>query len=201
LIFLNALAIPDIERRANAITSIGSQFSGAVSARTSGINTVSGYAPEVSNEVAATSLSERYATIVSMADTGGILAATDASTFLLSLSGDTLFSPHDAQLAARTLPALRRITKEFNTRPLFASVAVHTAATDASDSTEALKSSLAEAGSLARFFLDAGIAPERIDFHAHGDRIPLMSNSASDGRAANHRVEIRLLDPGEPYER
>ncbi len=40
-----------------------------------------------------------------------------------------------------------------------------------------------------------GLAPTRLEIHAHGDSHPLATNTTPEGRSQNRRVEIVLLDP------
>lgn len=49
------------------------------------------------------------------------------------------------------------------------------------------------AGSVARFFMNAGIASSRIRTTGFGPRDPIADNSTASGRAQNRRVEIELL--------
>jgi outer membrane protein OmpA-like peptidoglycan-associated protein len=45
------------------------------------------------------------------------------------------------------------------------------------------------------FFVDQGIAPDRIEVLAHGARVPLASNDTRGGRKSNRRVELRVRLP------
>ena len=49
------------------------------------------------------------------------------------------------------------------------------------------------AGSVARYFMNQGVASSRIRATGYGPRDPIADNSTASGRAQNRRVEIELL--------
>ena len=49
------------------------------------------------------------------------------------------------------------------------------------------------AGSVARYFMNEGVASSRIRATGYGPRDPIADNSTASGRAQNRRVEIELL--------
>lgn len=57
--------------------------------------------------------------------------------------------------------------------------------------------SLERAKSVAEYLYDRGIHEERIQAKGYGKRNPIASNTTSEGRARNQRVEIRILSLGE----
>lgn len=56
--------------------------------------------------------------------------------------------------------------------------------------------SSARASSVARLFVDGGIAPDRLVVLGYGENRPMASNDTPDGRARNRRVTIMILSPG-----
>ncbi len=54
----------------------------------------------------------------------------------------------------------------------------------------------ARASSVARLFVDGGIAQDRLVVLGYGENRPMASNDTPDGRARNRRVTIMILSPG-----
>lgn len=188
LIFLNALALPDIERRVNAIASVGEQFKGTKSVRGLGTQRSEGYAPDLANRAGAMSFAKRYGSIASIAEEGGVSAVAKKDSFLLTINSEELFTKKDTQLSASSLPFLRKLVEEFARVPLNAYISTH-AETDG----EGYGVSLLEAAALTRFLLDSGVPAERIEVRARGAMQPLASVENKDN-ISNHRVEILLRE-------
>ena len=53
--------------------------------------------------------------------------------------------------------------------------------------------SAARAFSIIEHFREAGIEPERMSANAYSDIIPVESNETPEGRAANRRIEIKII--------
>ncbi len=188
LIFLNALALPNIERRVNAIASVGEQFKGTKSVQGMGSKRSEGYAPELAKRPGAMSFAERYGSIASIAEKGGVQATAAEDSFLLTIDSDELFTKRDTQISAASLPFLRELVQEFGRVPLKAFIATHTA----SDG-EGYQQSIREAAALARFFLDQGVPSDRLEIRAQGSKHPRASNENNE-QISNHRVEILLQE-------
>ncbi len=189
LIFLNALALPDIERRANAIASVGEQFQGSLSVIGFGSKREHGIAPSLANQSAAMSFSERYGTIASLATSGGFQVTNQEDFFLLTISSDKLFTSPDKQLLATALPILRKISAELKSAPIRLRISAHSAAE--SGLVSPWGDSLLEAAALTRFFLDQGVRSERLEVQAHGSQNPRASTLHAE-EISNHRIEILL---------
>jgi OOP family OmpA-OmpF porin len=61
--------------------------------------------------------------------------------------------------------------------------------------------SLRRAGSVRQALINAGIAEDRLRAVGYGGEQPIAANETEEGRAANRRIEFRLLDgEGQPIE-
>ncbi len=49
--------------------------------------------------------------------------------------------------------------------------------------------------SVVRYLVSSGVAPDRIEPIAYGERFPVAKNATPEGRAANRRIEIRAVAP------
>lgn len=61
-----------------------------------------------------------------------------------------------------------------------------------------LKLSQQRANSVAGYFIQKGVAPQRIMPVGYGKADPVASNATADGRAQNRRVEIKIAPPTPP---
>jgi len=51
---------------------------------------------------------------------------------------------------------------------------------------------------LREFLVANGVITDRVLADGYGKAFPVASNATEDGRAANRRVDIIILDPGQP---
>jgi OmpA-OmpF porin, OOP family len=54
------------------------------------------------------------------------------------------------------------------------------------------------AASVKTFLASSGVDPSRVFAQGFGERYPVASNDSTDGRAMNRRVEMLVMNPGEP---
>lgn len=111
----------------------------------------------------------------------------------LSIPGAGIFATGSDRLSAQLESTLRRVTGvlvEFNRTVI--TIEGHT--DDRGD--EAYNRSLSErrAKSVARFMVDAGVDPRRLDEVGRGEVHPVADNDSEAGRAANRRIEI-VIEP------
>jgi outer membrane protein OmpA-like peptidoglycan-associated protein len=109
----------------------------------------------------------------------------------LTLSGTDCFASNSSQLLPQmegVLSAIAEVVVEY--RDTRISIYGHT--DDAGE--EGYNQWLSErrARSLSRFFIDSGVAAERIVIIGHGESRPIEDNSTAAGQAANRRIEISL---------
>jgi OOP family OmpA-OmpF porin len=71
-------------------------------------------------------------------------------------------------------------------------VSGHTDSTGDAERNQAL--SLARAEAVRDFLVSRGVAPGRLVARGYGSDQPVASNATEDGRAANRRVELRLVE-------
>jgi len=116
------------------------------------------------------------------------------NSYLVSLSGDTLFDTDSAILRPGQYSRLNRVAAEIAKYP-GATVAVvgHTDSTGSENYNLGLSMKRAEAVSGA--LIAGGLHPSQVSTEGKGEAAPVASNETATGRAANRRVEI-LVQPG-----
>lgn len=122
---------------------------------------------------------------------------------VLTLGEEISFSSGQAGLLDYIKPALKDMSEFFITEPEYEIiVSGHTdntpIHTDRFPSNWEL--SAARAMSVARFFIDCRVAPERIHIEGYGQYRPIGDNAHFLGREANRRVEISLVKKAEQSE-
>jgi outer membrane protein OmpA-like peptidoglycan-associated protein len=124
---------------------------------------------------------------------GGIEDAL--STYLASPAKGTSsfevdrFDTESTSLTPQAREQLRNVAAILNAYPRArVTVAAHT--DNASDEATNLATSLAQAESVARELIDAGVAPGRVRAQGFGSQKPIASNMTESGRSQNRRVML-----------
>ena len=116
---------------------------------------------------------------------------------LITLSDDILFDVDQADLkpgGAQQLARLADFLRQHPDRNVV--IEGHTDST-ASDSYN-LALSQRRANAVEEFLITQGVDPIRIGAIGYGEQLPVATNETAAGRQANRRVEIVVLDAGEP---
>jgi chemotaxis protein MotB len=124
---------------------------------------------------------------------------TEPNGVVIVLGERVLFDPGKAALIGPARPALDRLADFLIVNAGFEIVVeghtdntpIHTAAFPSN-----WELSLARANSVVQALIARGVPPGTLSAKGHGEHRPVISNDANEGRAANRRVEIRLMEPG-----
>jgi OOP family OmpA-OmpF porin len=65
---------------------------------------------------------------------------------------------------------------------------------DRGDADMNLRLSQGRAGSVMTWLTQHGVAPDRLEAHGYGEEKPIEDNNTDTGRAANRRVEFKIVD-------
>jgi len=112
----------------------------------------------------------------------------------LNMPGNISFASGDSQLMSSFYPTLSSVAQVFKE---YDKTAIKiTGHTDSTGSFE-LNQTLSErrAASVESYLVSKNISGNRIHTAGYGPRYPIASNSTADGRAANRRVEIEIMNP------
>ena len=115
----------------------------------------------------------------------------ESDLIVLSVAGGDGFASNSSRLSPgieAQLSLIAPILKEFDKTH----ITVHGHTDDAGESVYNQKLSVRRAMSVARYFVDAGIASERIAVVGYGESSPISSNESLAGRAKNRRIEIHI---------
>jgi chemotaxis protein MotB len=117
------------------------------------------------------------------------------------LEAPVLFEPGSTQLKGESLAVLDTLATFLTKFPGEVRVDGHSDATPIRTASfpSNWELSAARSGSVARYFQQAGLSPERIAATGYGEHRPLATNDTAEGRARNRRVEIFLqVDRNQP---
>ena len=104
-----------------------------------------------------------------------------------------LFNTGNATLRKESFPSLNKLVTLLKENPnVKIEVSGHTDNTGSAASNKTLSKN--RASSVRNYLLQQGISGERVKFEGYGFDRPIAPNTTADGRAANRRVEIEILD-------
>lgn len=116
---------------------------------------------------------------------------------VVTLSDEVLFDVDEAELKPGGMQRLARVAGFLRRNPdRNVLIEGHTDSTAPDDYNLAL--SQRRANAVEDFLIAQGVEPTRIGAVGYGERQPIASNDTAAGRQANRRVEIVVLNPGEP---
>lgn len=124
---------------------------------------------------------------------------TEPDGVVIVLGERVLFEPGKAALIAPVRPALDRLGEFLIVNAGYEVVVeghtdntpIHTAVFPSN-----WELSLARANAVVQALIARGVPPGTLAAKGHGEHRPVASNDMNEGRAANRRVEIRLIDRG-----
>ncbi|MDB4970886.1 MAG: outer membrane protein, partial [Myxococcales bacterium] len=104
------------------------------------------------------------------------------------------FATNKDVILSRSFPVLQAVANALTAQPEIKHVSVD-GHTDAQGRPEKnLDLSTRRAASVRRWLVDHGVAEERLESHGFGQTQPIASNRTATGRAANRRVEFRIVE-------
>jgi outer membrane protein OmpA-like peptidoglycan-associated protein len=130
------------------------------------------------------------------AELAGLHARETARGILLSLS-DVFFEVDSAQLKPEGMQNLAELAAFLNANPDRA-LAIEGYADSTGTSQYNQQLSRRRAAAVQSFLVASGVSPSRVSAQGFGERFPVASNHSPSGRALNRRVEMLVLNPGEP---
>lgn len=122
----------------------------------------------------------------------GVDVIRDGDNLTLRMPSGITFAYNDASVQAQFQPTLNEVASVLAEYPkTYIDVLGHTD----SDGTEAYNQSLSErrAQSVASYLTTRGVQSARVATRGYGEMQPIASNETTEGKAANRRVEIKLV--------
>lgn len=120
---------------------------------------------------------------------------TNIEGVLISLSERLIFQDGQSELPAESLQVLDTIVEMLSPIENKIRLVGHTNNTPSSNPTYPTnwELSLARAGSVARYLMNSGIAPERLVISGQGEYAPVFPNDTEEHKGLNARVEIVII--------
>ncbi len=125
----------------------------------------------------------------------GVQVRREGDTIRLVMPGNITFSTGQSDIRGgfyNTLNSVAVVLSEFDRTAI--KVAGHTDSTGGSELNQRLSEQRAE--SVKQYLVVQSVASGRIHTNGYGPRRPIASNSSSEGRQANRRVELELVPLG-----
>lgn len=125
----------------------------------------------------------------------GVRVARSGNEITLIMPGNITFDTNRSEVKAsfyETLNSVALVLKEFDQTRI--EVAGHTDSTGGAELNQRLSEQ--RAASVGSYLVGQGIVASRVVTQGFGPRYPVASNETAEGRAANRRVELRLLPQG-----
>ncbi len=121
----------------------------------------------------------------------GVHVVRQGDDIQLVMPGDVTFETNSASLDSKFFSVLDSVATVLNEyKSTLVTVAGYTDSTGAADYNQKLSEK--RATTVALYLHGRGVAQERLAAVGHGEKDPVASNSTSEGRAKNRRVEITL---------
>ena len=128
-------------------------------------------------------------------DSGVKIERTSTGALQLRATGDTAFTSGSSALSPRFVDFLQQLANGLQTyTSLSAKVSGHT--DSVGDSTLNDRLSAARAQATVQRLTGLGVPSARLLAEGKGQREPIASNDSAEGRAANRRVDILIIDTG-----
>ena len=125
--------------------------------------------------------------------TGVSVSRLENGGIQLNMPGHVSFPTNEYQLLPsfyETLDSVAIVLKEYSKTAI--QVTGHTDSTGGFEHNQQL--SERRAASVKNYLVTQGVASNRLHSNGYGPRYPIASNSTAEGRAANRRVEIQILN-------
>lgn len=127
-------------------------------------------------------------------DSGIKISRTSTGALLVLATGDTSFNTGSATLSPRFNQFLQQLANALSTYgDLTAKVTGHTDSSGDAQLNDRLSSARAQA--TINRLVGLGISANRLLGEGKGQREPIASNDTAEGRAANRRVELLIIEP------
>ncbi len=194
-VLMNSVAVPDAQRRARAMGSLGDAFSlFPEGQRAPHEETTPPVALDLGGADAGDlgDLAARFSRRVSaLAGGDGLEVQHGEDDVRLTLPGALLFAPGEARLHQAARPLLARVAEAASSFPGTVRVEGHTAAPEGDSPAAAWLLSGQRAVAVMRYLHEsAGIALTHLAAAGYGPYRPVGDNDTAAGRQANRRVEI-----------
>ncbi len=119
-----------------------------------------------------------------------------ANKITIKFSDPILFEPGSATLKSSSMPHLKKLVAVFNQLPNPVQIEGHTDNRPLGRRA-GFKSnwelSSARAFSVLKYFMEQGVAPEKLSAVGYGEFKPVRSNDSPEGRSANRRIEVNII--------
>ncbi|HKL50050.1 MAG TPA: OmpA family protein [Wenzhouxiangellaceae bacterium] len=122
----------------------------------------------------------------------GVSVTRRGDEIILNMPGDVTFDIDSAGLKPQffeVLDSVALVVEEFDQTVLI--VDGHTDSTGSAEYNHELSKRRAEA--VARYIVNRGVAPVRVESFGYGEQYPVATNNTALGRAQNRRVELTLM--------
>lgn len=124
---------------------------------------------------------------------GAVQVKDLADSSIVTITGDTLFDPGSAEVAARAKPLFGRIAEALNQLPGHVLITGHTDNQPIRSLRFPSNWHLSkERANAVKAMLAATVKPDRLTAEGRADTEPVADNNSPDGRAKNRRVEVTL---------
>lgn len=194
-IFLSSLAVPQEEKKAQALRSLEEHF-----IPQKGIKNKSGESPKPASPSLEfityfpnMSRAQRFSLLKKEAQKGGTNARFDEKKFVIFIPNNTLFVSNGHQIKAQSIAFLENIAKELLGSALSLKIEVHAETRTAETiATNSWQTAAARAMSLYRFFLDRRVPSTHITAEGHYPNLDYENNQMIDGEAKLSGVTLTL---------
>ncbi|MEX0916038.1 MAG: OmpA family protein [Wenzhouxiangellaceae bacterium] len=122
----------------------------------------------------------------------GVSVTRRGDDIILNMPGNVTFDVDSDGLKPQffeVLDSVALVAQEFDQTVLIADG--HTDSTGSAEYNHEL--SRRRADSVARYIINQGVAPVRIEAHGYGEQYPIATNNTAEGRNQNRRVELTLM--------
>ena len=119
-----------------------------------------------------------------------------ANKITIKFSDPILFEPGSDILKASSMPHLKKLVAVFNQLPNPVQIEGHTDNRPLGKRAKFRSNwelSSARAFSVLKFFMDQGVAPEKLSAVGYGEFKPVRSNDTPEGRSFNRRIEVNII--------
>jgi outer membrane protein OmpA-like peptidoglycan-associated protein len=122
----------------------------------------------------------------------GVSVTRRGDEIILNMPGNVTFDVDSAGLKPQffeVLDSVALVAQEFDQTVLI--VDGHTDSTGSAEYNHDLSQSRAD--TVARYIVNQGVAPVRIESYGYGEQYPVATNNTPEGRSQNRRVELTLM--------
>jgi outer membrane protein OmpA-like peptidoglycan-associated protein len=105
------------------------------------------------------------------------------------------FATNRDRILPRSFPVLNAVVDALRATPEMRRLAVEGHTDDVGDDARNLDLSQRRAASVMQYLVQHGVEATRLEAHGYGETRPVLPNTSRANRAANRRVEFRIVDP------